>query len=170
MFENNQCEIYNLTDGEVTSELDLITCAVDLKTNQDSEFYFLIGHKAGHKIPATVEIFGSPIEKDIMKIAHLLDVFNITTPSIYVHGVIMEPKCLPISFSSKEFAYVIMHETSVTRFDSMLKVTTFIESNIDEVTSIDDFDIIIGTEIDFNVKEWDDVVKGVSEPMMHGLA
>jgi len=153
--------LYNITNGQVESEEQLILSVDQMTDHQEDEFYFLIGNKIEKGTPAIVEVFGSPSDENFLGLANFIDVFKETAPSIMIHGVIQDPTCLPYTMGTKKVAVVIMHETSVKVFKTMIETTSYIESNIDDVTSIDCFQIIIGEESDFDAQEWEDIVKGI---------
>jgi len=158
--EVSPVELYNLTNGAVRDENDIVTSVAELGARQDDELYFLVGSRTGTKVAAVVEIFGSPVDTHILELANKFTSFVMTEPTLLIKGTVMNPKDLPMSFKSSEVALVIVDDLYYKLFNAMQAATHFIEEQIDEVTNIDSFSVIVGTELKFDNTAWDRITKG----------
>ncbi len=159
--ELSSLEIYNLTSGEADSEFDFITSTEDLCISQDSGFYFLLGKNNSNKSLNKLEIFGSPTNYNLMRLSILFNAFNYTTPHIMFKGQIMNPQDLPSELPLNKSVWVFVEEEIVVKFDTMMKAIVFIENQFDikHHLNITDFSVIVGEELPFNQKEWEEELR-----------
>jgi len=154
-----------LTNGDVDEDDigSIITCCDEANIHQDEEMYFIIGYYQN-----AVEIFGCLSRDSLMILALYFRVFLLTSPSILFRGVIQNPKELPYKVENDNTVTIIFADHSIQMFYSMNKTTEHIEDHLRKYTAsdIDDFVVIIGEELEFDIGEWNATVR--KGTMSHG--
>ena len=155
MFYNNNDydEVISFaTRGEVMSEEELAVCIDDLEI--DDEMYFLLG-----KNDKVVEIIGSPTLTGLMQLARVLQVFNLTDPSMMFKGRVIDHTSLPDDIiNSNDFRLItILHDTEYDYHFSYKSMAAYIERKLKEYSDagIDDFTVILAAPLNFDKAEWD---------------
>jgi hypothetical protein len=156
-----------LTNGEMDEDsmTDMVTCCDDINIHQEDELYFIIGQRNN-----AVELFGCPSRDGIMALAVYFNTFLLTSPSVLFIGTIQNPKELPYEMANRnQIVLVIFSDHIMKMFYNMIAATRYIERMLRAYSAshIDDFAIVIGTELEFDVREWNKVtLEGV---VPHGL-
>jgi len=151
----------DMDEGDIGS---IITCCDEANIHQEEEMYFIIGYYQN-----AVEIFGCPGRDSLMILALYFSIFLLTSPSILFRGTIQNPKELPYEAEDDDSVLIIFADHSIQMFYNMDKATKHIETHLAKYTasSIDDFVVIIGEELAFDVEEWNNTVNRGT--MSHGI-
>ena len=146
-----------LTKGDMDEDdmTNMVTCCDDINIHQEDELYFIIGKQNN-----TVELFGCPSREGIMPLAVYFNTFLLTSPNILFKGTIQNPKELPYDMGyGNHVVLVIFSDHILKMFYTMIAATRYIEEMlaIYSASLIDDFVVITGIELKFDVKEWNDM-------------
>jgi len=151
-----------ITKGEM-NETDLENIVMDIddiNQHHDDDLVFIIGTKND-----VVELFGCPSEEGLIALSVYYQTFLYTTPSTIFNGTICNPKELPYEIDRDEQVLVLFSNIQCRMFYGIDKATQYIEKCIQEssMNSIDDFAVIVGNELEFDVQEWNNEALGGSE-------
>jgi hypothetical protein len=148
-----------ITKGEMGEDdlHDIVLCMDDVNQHHDDELFFLIGYQYN-----AVELFGCPSGEGLMALAVYYRTFSLTTPSVVFHGIIQNPKELPYEIDGDDQALILFADHKYQMFYRMANVVEYIETCLREysASTIEDFAVVIGKELDFDNHEWNNVVAG----------
>jgi len=147
-----------LTAGEMGEgdELDMIQCVDDINCHHDDDMYFIIGHRDN-----IIELFGCPSEEGLENLSIYFGTFMLTSPDTIFKGTIVNPKELPGDIDgNEECVLIIFADHKMSMFQDMDTAVKFIEESIAKysASTIEDFAVIIGNELEFNVEDWNSAI------------
>jgi len=148
-----------ITKGEMDeSDLgDIVMCIGDINQHHDDELVFLLGSQQG-----VIELFGCPSEEGLIDLAIYCQTFLLTTPSMVFRGTIQNPKELPYEAEEDNQVLILFADHQYRIFYRMMKAVGYIETCLKKFSAsdIDDFAVIVGKELDFDVERWNHAIAG----------